>query len=107
MGRYRQYAPSSAGTYLDDKNKEISATEAGGYLQLDTMLTGRLRLAGAARADHHSLYATQISPKAAVQYEVAPSTTFASATTARSRAPRCSRTSCASATCCSATAPAS
>ncbi len=69
--QYRAYAPSSAGTYLDDKTQDISVTEAGTYLQLDTLLFHRLRLAGAARVDHHSLYATQISPKAAVQYEVA------------------------------------
>jgi iron complex outermembrane receptor protein len=72
-GQYRAYAPSSQGTYLDDKNKDISVAEAGTYLQLDTMLFHRLRLAGAARVDHHSLYATQISPKAAVQYEIADS----------------------------------
>ncbi len=69
--QYRAYAPSSQGTYLDDKDQDISATEAGTYLQLDTLLFHRLRLAGAVRVDHHSLYATQISPKAAVQYEVA------------------------------------
>ena len=70
-GQYRAYAPSSAGTYLDDRTEEIRMTEAGSYLQLDTMLFDRLRLAGAVRVDHHSLYPTQISPKAAVQYEVA------------------------------------
>jgi len=70
-GQFRHYAPSSEGTYLDDKDEAISITEAGSYVQLDTMLFDRLRLAGAARVDHHSLYATQISPKAAVQYEVA------------------------------------
>ncbi|HEX5061947.1 MAG TPA: TonB-dependent receptor [Kofleriaceae bacterium] len=69
--QYRAYAPSSAGTYLDDKTQDISVAEAGTYLQLDTMLFHRLRLAGAARVDHHTLYATQISPKAAVQYEIA------------------------------------
>lgn len=72
-GQVRQYAPSSAGTYLDDATREITATEVGGYVQLDTLLWSRLRLAGAARVDHHSQYATQLSPKAAIQYEVAPS----------------------------------
>lgn len=70
-GQYRMYAPSSAGTFLDDKTQEISVDEAGGYVQLDTLLMGKLRLAGAARVDTHSLYATQFSPKAAIQYEVA------------------------------------
>jgi outer membrane receptor for ferrienterochelin and colicins len=69
--QYRAYAPSSAGTYLDDKTQDISMNEAGTYLQLDTLLFGRLRLAGAVRVDHHSLYSNQISPKAAVQYEIA------------------------------------
>ncbi len=69
--QYRAYAPSSAGTFLDDKTQDISVNEAGSYLQLDTTLFGKLRLAGALRVDHHTLYATQISPKAAVQYEVA------------------------------------
>jgi iron complex outermembrane receptor protein len=70
-GQYRAYAPSSSGTYLDDATQDISVNEAGSYLQLDTTVLQRLRLAGAVRVDHHSLYATQISPKAAVQYEVA------------------------------------
>ncbi|MGE5182228.1 MAG: TonB-dependent receptor [Acidobacteriota bacterium] len=72
-GQYRHYTPSSAGTYLDDKTQAISIDEAGSYLQLDTTLADRLRLAGATRVDHHSIYGTQISPKAEIQYEVAPS----------------------------------
>jgi outer membrane receptor for ferrienterochelin and colicin len=70
-GQFRNYTPVSNGTYLDDKDKAISAREAGSYLQLDTMLFDRLRLAGAARVDNHSQYGTQFSPKAAIQYEVA------------------------------------
>ena len=70
-GQYRMYAPSSEGTFLDDKTEEISVDEAGGYVQLDTLLMGKLRLAAAARVDTHSLYDTQFSPKAAIQYEVA------------------------------------
>jgi outer membrane receptor for ferrienterochelin and colicins len=72
-GQLRRYTPVSEGTYLDDKDKSISATEAGSYIQLDTTLMERLRLAAAARVDTHSLYDTQLSPKLAVQYEVAPS----------------------------------
>jgi outer membrane receptor for ferrienterochelin and colicins len=72
-GQLRRYMPVSEGTYLDDKDKTISATEAGSYVQLDTTLKERLRLAAAARVDTHSLYPTQFSPKLAVQYEVAPS----------------------------------
>src|SRR5262245_23432107 len=72
-GQYRYYTPRSHGTYLDDATAPIVINEAGSYIQLDTMLWQRLRLAGATRLDHHSIYGTQISPKAAIQYEVAPS----------------------------------
>jgi iron complex outermembrane receptor protein len=72
-GQLRRFTPSSAGTYLDDRDESIGVTEAGSYIQLDTTLMGRLRLAGAARVDTHSLYDAQLSPKLAVQYEVAPS----------------------------------
>ena len=72
-GQYRHYTPSSHGTYLDDASQKIVMNEAGSYAQLDTTLFDRLRLAGATRVDHHSIYGTQISPKAAVQYEIAPS----------------------------------
>jgi iron complex outermembrane receptor protein len=72
-GQYRHYAPSSHGTYLDDADQAISINEAGTYAQADTTIAGRLRLAGAVRVDHHSIYGTQVSPKAAVQYEIAPS----------------------------------
>lgn len=72
-GQYRHYAPSSAGTYLDDAKQAIEVNEAGTYVQADTTLFDRLRLAGAGRVDHHSIYGTQLSPKATIQYEVAPS----------------------------------
>ncbi len=72
-GQLRRFMPSSEGTYLDDLDSSISITEAGAYIQLDTTLRDKLRLAGAARVDTHSLYDTQLSPKLAVQYEVAPS----------------------------------
>lgn len=72
-GQVRRFTPSSAGTYLDDRDRSIGVTEAGVYVQLDTTVWERLRLAGAARVDTHSLYDTQLSPKLAVQYEVAPS----------------------------------
>jgi iron complex outermembrane receptor protein len=72
-GQVRRYTPVSEGTYLDDADQSIGATEVGSYIQLDTTLKERLRIAGAARVDTHSLYDTQLSPKLAVQYEVAPS----------------------------------
>lgn len=73
-GQVRYYEPDSDGTFLADANDEdISATEVGGYLQLDYRPTERLRVNAAARLDDHSNYGTQFSPKAAVVYTVAPS----------------------------------
>ncbi|HUQ06037.1 MAG TPA: TonB-dependent receptor [Kofleriaceae bacterium] len=70
----RRYLPSSAGSYLDDAERAIRVDEIGAYTQGDTtILDDRLRIAAAARVDHHDLYGAQMSPKAAVQYEVAPS----------------------------------
>lgn len=72
-GQARRYLPSSAGTYLDDKDRSIRIDEVGVYGQADAMLLDeRLRLAAAARLDHHDLYGAQLSPKAAIAYEVAP-----------------------------------
>jgi outer membrane receptor for ferrienterochelin and colicins len=69
----RRYLPSSAGTYLDDADTTIRVDEVGVYAQADAMLLDeRLRLAAAGRVDHHDLYGAQLSPKVAVQYEVAP-----------------------------------
>ena len=71
--QYRIYLPSSEGTYLSDADESISASEIGGYGQLDLpLLDDRLRLVGAGRVDHHSNYSTQVSPSAAVVYSVAP-----------------------------------
>jgi len=73
-GQLREYQPDSDGTFLADANDEdISATEVGGYLQLDYRPSDRLRINTAARVDHHSEYNTQFSPKAAVVYTVASS----------------------------------
>ncbi len=70
----RQYNPDSEGTFLaDGEGQDISATEVGGYVQLDYfMMDERLRLNTAARIDDHSDYGTQFSPKAALVYTVAP-----------------------------------
>jgi iron complex outermembrane receptor protein len=69
----RVYLPDSGGTYLADAAGEnINATEIGGYGQASyKLLDDRLRLVGALRVDHHSDYATQLSPKAAVVVKVA------------------------------------
>jgi len=71
----RRYNPDSEGTFLADAaGEDISATEFGGYLQLDRrFLDNRLRLVGAARVDDHSNYDTQFSPKIAAVYSVTPS----------------------------------
>lgn len=72
-GQARRYLPSSAGTYLDDSDRSIQVDEVGAYAQGDARIWGeRLRLAAAGRVDHHGLYGVQLSPKAAVQVEVAP-----------------------------------
>lgn len=68
---YRLYLPSSEGTYLSDADDPIRATELGGYAQLDYhAVPDKLRLVGAARADHHSDYPTQLSPSATAVYSV-------------------------------------
>ena len=73
-GQYRDFQPDSDGTFLADAGGEdISATEVGGYVQLDYRPSDQLRINAAARVDNHSNYGTQFSPKAAVVYTVAPS----------------------------------
>lgn len=72
-GQVRSYMPESQGSYLSDADQSIQATELGAYAQLDhVFLADRLRLVGAARVDHHSDYATQLSPSATAVYAVAP-----------------------------------
>jgi outer membrane receptor for ferrienterochelin and colicins len=68
----RMYLPDSGGTYLADAaGEDIDASEIGGYAQASyKLLDQRLRLVGALRVDHHSDYATQLSPKAAVVVKV-------------------------------------
>jgi len=69
----RRYLPDSDGTFLADAvGRDIDATEVGGYLQVDYRPSDALRLNGAVRVDNHSEYDTQISPKAAIVYSVAP-----------------------------------
>lgn len=70
----RRYLPDSDGTFLADAGGEdLSATEVGGYAQLDLrLLPDRLRLVTAARIDRHTNYSTQFSPKAALVYTVLP-----------------------------------
>ncbi|QXD16263.1 TonB-dependent receptor [Rhodocaloribacter litoris] len=70
----RRYRPDSDGTFLADAGGEdLSATEVGGYAQLDLRLVpDRLRLVTAARLDGHSNYSTQFSPKAALVYTALP-----------------------------------
>ncbi len=73
-GQVREYLPQSEGTYLADADEDITATEVGGYGQLDyPLFDERLRLVGAARIDHHSDYGSQVSPSATAVVAVAPS----------------------------------
>jgi iron complex outermembrane receptor protein len=72
-GQYRLFLPDSAGSYLSDADEEISASQLGGYLQLDRrFLSDRLRVILAGRVDRHTNYSTQLSPKGGVVYRVAP-----------------------------------
>ncbi|MDW8019011.1 MAG: TonB-dependent receptor [Chloroherpetonaceae bacterium] len=51
---------------------DITATEIGGYLQIDKrFLDNKLRLTLAARLDDHTYYDPQFSPKVSIGYEVA------------------------------------
>lgn len=70
----RSYMPDSGGTYLADaRDEDIDAAEIGGYVQADYKLLGeRLRLVGAVRADEHSNYDPQVSPKLTAVVEAAP-----------------------------------
>ena len=73
-GQFRVYLPQSNGSYLADAEEEITATEVGGYGQLDhPLFDERLRLVGAARFDHHSDYGSSVSPSATAVVAVAPS----------------------------------
>ena len=73
-GQFRVYLPQSEGTYLADADEDITATEVGGYGQLDyPLFDERLRLVGAARFDHNSDYGNQVSPSATAVVAVAPS----------------------------------
>jgi iron complex outermembrane receptor protein len=76
--QYRDYAPNSKGTFLADANGEdISATEYGGYMQLDLKILGdKLRFVGAGRYDKHSDYEAQFSPKAALVFSPSPAHHF-------------------------------
>jgi outer membrane receptor for ferrienterochelin and colicins len=66
----RLYNPVSEGTILSDiDGKKLNATEFGGYVQGDySLLRDKLRLVAALRADTHSNYSAQFSPKGAVVY---------------------------------------
>lgn len=69
----RYFMPDSGGTYLADADgQDLNALEMGGYVQLDYNLLDDLRLVGATRVDGHSNYSPQVSPKAAVVYQIAP-----------------------------------
>jgi outer membrane receptor for ferrienterochelin and colicins len=73
-GQFRVYMPKSEGSYLADAEEDITATEVGGYAQLDyPLFDERLRLVGAGRFDHHSDYGNQVSPSATAVFALARS----------------------------------
>jgi iron complex outermembrane receptor protein len=66
---YRNYEPSSGGTYLDDFFGPISRKEEGYYGQLDyRVLDDALRFTGAVRYDTSDEYDAQTSPKFGMTY---------------------------------------
>lgn len=73
---YREYAPDSFGTYLDDfrgPNGEelapIKRDETGYYVQFDARLMDeKLRITGAVRQDDSNEYDSQTSPKFSIAY---------------------------------------
>ena len=76
---YRQYDPSSEGSYLDDfllsdgSRNDISRDETGYYFQADWRgLDDKLRLVGAGRYDDFSEFDGQFSPKLGITYQTGP-----------------------------------
>lgn len=70
-GQYREYDPSSNGTYLDDfGDNDISRDETGLYLQADyRAMDGKLRFVAAGRYDDFSAFDSEFSPKFGVTYQ--------------------------------------
>lgn len=73
---YREYDPSSEGSYLDDfllsdgTRNDISRDETGYYFQADWRgLDNKLRLVGAGRYDDFSEFDSQFSPKFGITYQ--------------------------------------
>lgn len=72
---YREYDPSSEGSYLDDfvqadgTRRDIGRDETGIYFQADyRAMDGKLRLVGAGRYDEFSEFDSQFSPKFGITY---------------------------------------
>lgn len=73
---YREYDPSSEGSYLDDfllpdgSRNDISRDETGYYFQADWRgMQDKLRLVAAARYDDFSEFDSQFSPKFGITYQ--------------------------------------
>ncbi len=73
-GSWREYAPDSQGSYLDDfvvngQHTDISRVDTGVYLQVDKrFFDQRLRLNAAARYDESDEYSGQFAPKVGLTY---------------------------------------
>src|SRR5215203_3459470 len=63
---YQKDNPKTYGTSLADATEKIEVTQYGGALQLEKTLPADLKLVGAARLDHHSLFDNMFSPKLAL-----------------------------------------
>jgi len=63
---YQKDDPKTYGTSLADKEEKVEVTQYGGALQLEKTLPADMKLVGAARIDHHSLFGEMFSPKFAL-----------------------------------------
>jgi outer membrane receptor for ferrienterochelin and colicins len=63
---YQKDNPKTYGTSLADKTQEVEVSQYGGAIQLEKTLPADIKLVGAARLDHHSLFGNMFAPKLAI-----------------------------------------
>ncbi len=69
-GSYRLYALNSNGTIFDDKNKKITISEYGAYIQASKWVANnRLKLSGSARYDKNINFKGSINPRISAVYK--------------------------------------
>lgn len=60
---YQKDNPKTFGTVLVDASEKVEITQYGGAVQLEKTLPADIKLVGAARLDHHSLFGDLFAPK--------------------------------------------